>query len=88
MGQGREKEATGGNRHWCLLSGAAEKPYLVEEAVSYNELDYVSVSPGSALGVCYRAGQPALKATEQPLGWASSSLRASPVPEAGGNNQA
>lgn len=26
------------------LSGATEKPYLVEEAVSYNELDYVSVS--------------------------------------------
>ena len=25
-------------------SGAAEKPYMVEEAVSYNELDYVSVS--------------------------------------------
>lgn len=27
---------------WC--SGAAEKPYTVEDAVSYNELDYVSVS--------------------------------------------
>ncbi|XP_012577537.1 PREDICTED: pleckstrin homology domain-containing family M member 2 [Condylura cristata] len=26
-----------------VLSGATEKPYLVEEAVSYNELDYVSV---------------------------------------------
>lgn len=26
------------------LAGATEKPYLVEEAVSYNELDYVSVS--------------------------------------------
>ncbi len=28
--------------HW--FSGAAEKPYCVEEAVSYNELDYISVS--------------------------------------------
>ncbi|XP_019355567.1 pleckstrin homology domain-containing family M member 2 isoform X7 [Alligator mississippiensis] len=27
----------------CPVPGAAEKPYLVEEAVSYNELDYVSV---------------------------------------------
>lgn len=26
------------------FSGAAEKPYSVEEAVSYNELDYISVS--------------------------------------------
>lgn len=26
-------------------AGAAEKPYTVEEAVSYNELDYLSVSP-------------------------------------------
>ena len=25
-------------------TGAAEKPYTVEEAVSYNELDYLSVS--------------------------------------------
>lgn len=32
-----------------LWAGAAEKPYLVEEAVSYNELDYVSVSGGWAL---------------------------------------
>lgn len=34
------------------LPGAAEKPYMVEEAVSYNELDYISVSAarvGSAL---------------------------------------
>lgn len=28
-----------------LSAGAAEKPYTVEEAVSYNELDYLSVSP-------------------------------------------
>ncbi|XP_048962887.1 pleckstrin homology domain-containing family M member 2 [Canis lupus dingo] len=28
---------------YLLRKGAAEKPYLVEEAVSYNELDYVSV---------------------------------------------
>lgn len=27
-----------------LFSGAAEKPYTVEDAVSYNELDYFSVS--------------------------------------------
>lgn len=32
---------------WLSVSvpGAAEKPYMVEEAVSYNELDYISVSP-------------------------------------------
>lgn len=30
--------------HLCLSTGAAEKPYFVEEAVSYNELDYISVS--------------------------------------------
>lgn len=32
---------------WLYLfssTGAAEKPYTVEEAVSYNELDYLSVS--------------------------------------------
>lgn len=31
---------------WLSVSvpGAAEKPYMVEEAVSYNELDYISVS--------------------------------------------
>lgn len=29
---------------YLLRKGATEKPYLVEEAVSYNELDYVSVS--------------------------------------------
>ncbi|KAM6172013.1 pleckstrin homology domain-containing family M member 2 isoform 3-T3 [Erethizon dorsatum] len=28
---------------YLLRKGAAEKPYLVEEAVAYNELDYVSV---------------------------------------------
>lgn len=28
---------------YLLRKGATEKPYLVEEAVSYNELDYVSV---------------------------------------------
>lgn len=29
----------------CVFStGAAEKPYTVEDAVSYNELDYLSVS--------------------------------------------
>ncbi|KAL2103591.1 hypothetical protein ACEWY4_000459 [Coilia grayii] len=28
---------------YLLRKGAAEKPYMVEEAVSYNELDYVSV---------------------------------------------
>ncbi|KYO24618.1 pleckstrin homology domain-containing family M member 2 isoform X8 [Alligator mississippiensis] len=28
---------------YLIRKGAAEKPYLVEEAVSYNELDYVSV---------------------------------------------
>ncbi|NWS77430.1 PKHM2 protein, partial [Crotophaga sulcirostris] len=27
----------------CVHAGAAEKPYMVEEAVSYNELDYISV---------------------------------------------
>lgn len=27
-----------------LFAGAAEKPYTVEDAVSYNELDYLSVS--------------------------------------------
>lgn len=26
------------------VAGAADKPYTVEEAVSYNELDYLSVS--------------------------------------------
>lgn len=31
---------------YCF-SGAAEKPYSVEEAVSYNELDYISVSKKS-----------------------------------------
>ncbi|XP_064445947.1 pleckstrin homology domain-containing family M member 2 isoform X6 [Mirounga angustirostris] len=31
---------------YLLRKGAAEKPYLVEEAVSYNELDYVSVGLG------------------------------------------
>lgn len=31
------------------MLGAAEKPYLVEETVSYNELDYISVSPGLSL---------------------------------------
>ena len=39
---------------WLFVSvpGAAEKPYMVEEAVSYNELDYISVGAawlGSAL---------------------------------------
>lgn len=29
---------------WCSVSGAADKPYTVEDAVSYNELDYLSVS--------------------------------------------
>lgn len=35
---------------WLSVSvpGAAEKPYMVEEAVSYNELDYISVSPAGA----------------------------------------
>ncbi|XP_026571674.1 pleckstrin homology domain-containing family M member 2 isoform X2 [Pseudonaja textilis] len=28
---------------YLIRKGAAEKPYLVEEAVSYNELDYISV---------------------------------------------
>lgn len=28
----------------CFSPGAAEKPYTVEDAVSYNELDYLSVS--------------------------------------------
>ncbi|CAI5783114.1 Hypothetical predicted protein [Podarcis lilfordi] len=28
---------------YLLRKGAAEKPYMVEEAVSYNELDYISV---------------------------------------------
>ena len=35
----------------CFLAvepaGAAEKPYTVEEAVSYNELDYISVRDAS-----------------------------------------
>nr|XP_025711847.1 pleckstrin homology domain-containing family M member 2 isoform X3 [Callorhinus ursinus] len=31
---------------YLLRKGATEKPYLVEEAVSYNELDYVSVGLG------------------------------------------
>lgn len=37
---------------WLSVSvpGAAEKPYMVEEAVSYNELDYISVSPAGAGG--------------------------------------
>lgn len=57
MGPGEGKEAVEGNKALgSPLSGAAEKPYLVEEAVSYNELDYVSVSSGSAVGVCCRAG--------------------------------
>lgn len=48
--------------HWCCrggpvppftwlsvsVPGAAEKPYMVEEAVSYNELDYISVSLAEA----------------------------------------
>lgn len=51
-GAGGGEEASQGNRHFrSPLSGATEKPYLVEEAVSYNELDYVSVSPASAVGV-------------------------------------
>lgn len=29
---------------WCTLAGAADKPYNVEDAISYNELDYLSVS--------------------------------------------
>lgn len=29
---------------WCSFAGAADKPYNVEDAVSYNELDYLSVS--------------------------------------------
>lgn len=33
-------------RLFVSVPGAAEKPYMVEEAVSYNELDYVSVSLG------------------------------------------
>lgn len=56
--------------YWGLRSGATEKPYLVEEAVSYNELDYVSVSSVPAVGVCYRAGLPeplTLRAAEQGL---------------------
>lgn len=28
----------------CSFAGAADKPYTVEDAVSYNELDYLSVS--------------------------------------------
>ncbi|CAJ0967444.1 unnamed protein product, partial [Ranitomeya imitator] len=28
---------------YLLRKGAADKPYMVEDAVSYNELDYVSV---------------------------------------------
>lgn len=32
------------NFFFILFSGAAEKPYTVDEAVSYNELDYISVS--------------------------------------------
>lgn len=36
--------------------GAAEKPYMVEEAVSYNELDYISVSCGGLLGGVGRWG--------------------------------
>lgn len=57
-------------RNWGLLSGATEKPYLVEEAVSYNELDYVSVSSVPSVGVCCRAGLPeplTLRAAEQGL---------------------
>lgn len=62
-GQVLENGAGGGKRGHCEsqalgspLSGAAEKPYLVEEAVSYNELDYVSVSAGSAVGTYPRPG--------------------------------
>lgn len=29
---------------WSCVAGAADKPYNVEDAVSYNELDYLSVS--------------------------------------------
>lgn len=49
-GPGLRKRGQRGNRDHCgsyalgSLSGATEKPYLVEEAISYNELDYVSVS--------------------------------------------
>lgn len=57
MGLGEGKETMVGNKALgSPLSGATEKPYLVEEAVSYNELDYVSVSSGSTVGVCCRAG--------------------------------
>ncbi|ETE66128.1 Pleckstrin-likey domain-containing family M member 2, partial [Ophiophagus hannah] len=35
---------------YLIRKGAAEKPYMVEEAVSYNELDYISVSCGGPLG--------------------------------------
>uniref|UniRef100_A0A8C9JGP9 Pleckstrin homology and RUN domain containing M2 n=1 Tax=Panthera tigris altaica TaxID=74533 RepID=A0A8C9JGP9_PANTA len=34
----------------CYVYLLRKGPYLVEEAVSYNELDYVSVSAGSAVG--------------------------------------
>ncbi|KAM4646985.1 pleckstrin homology domain-containing family M member 2 isoform 5-T5 [Amazona ochrocephala] len=30
---------------YLIRKGAAEKPYMVEEAVSYNELDYISILP-------------------------------------------
>jgi len=38
----------------CFLFslGAAEKPYTVEEAVSYNELDYISVRGCFTLHIC------------------------------------
>lgn len=51
MGQQGERDPCGSQALGSSLSGAAEKPYLVEEAVSYNELDYVSVSAGSAVGI-------------------------------------
>lgn len=53
---GGGREAAVGSKHGHFLSGATEKPYLVEEAVSYNELDYVSVSPGFAAAACCRPG--------------------------------
>lgn len=43
---------------WLSVSvpGAAEKPYMVEEAVSYNELDYISVSQGGHPGELEASG--------------------------------
>lgn len=78
-----------GNKHWHVLSGATEKPYLVEEAVSYNELDYVSVSPGSA-AVCCRPShtQSRARPASAPGLGASSSLRAASVHGAGGRSRA